>query len=100
MQLLIVSRQEAYLAATGYTGDLGRICLTPFVCDSPNETMVGTERFKKYAPEKIQALFKEGRYNNAPIVLMDPTHHPHLHLTAQVLHEHMKELGLNDQLHS
>ncbi len=100
LQMLIASRQEAYLAATGYTGDLGRICLTPFVCDSPNETMVGTERFKKYEPEKIKALFKEGGYNNEPIVLMDPTDQPHLHLIAQVLNEHMKELGLNADMQS
>jgi peptide/nickel transport system substrate-binding protein len=100
LQMLIASRQEAYLAATGYTGDLGRPCLTPFVCDSPNETMVGTERFKKYEPEKIKALFKEGGYNNEPIVLMDPTDLPHLHLIAQVLNEHMKELGLNADMQS
>jgi peptide/nickel transport system substrate-binding protein len=100
MQLLIVSRQEAYLAATGYVGDLGKECLTPFVCQSPNETMVGTERFKKYEPEKIKALFKEAGYSNEPIVLMDPTDQPHLHLIAQVLNEHMKELGLNADMQS
>jgi len=100
MQLLIASRQDAYLAATGYTGDLGKVCLTPFVCDSPNETMIGTERFKKYEPEKIKALLKEAGYNNEPIVLMDPTDQPHLHLIAQVLNEHMKEIGLNADMQS
>jgi peptide/nickel transport system substrate-binding protein len=100
LQMLIASRQEAYLAATGYIGDLGKVCLTPFVCDSPNETMVGTDRFKKYEPEKIKALFKEAGYNNEPIVLMDPTDQPHLHLIALVLNEQMKELGLNADLQS
>ena len=100
LQLLVVSRQEAYLAATGYVGDLGKACLTPFVCQSPNETMIGTERFKKYEPEKIKALFKEAGYNNEPIVLMDPTDQPHLHLIALVLNEQMKELGLNADLQS
>jgi peptide/nickel transport system substrate-binding protein len=100
MQLLIVSQQEGYLAATGYTGDLGKVCLTPFVCGSPNETMVGTERFKKYDPAKIKALFKEAGYNNEPIVLMDPTDQPHLHLVAQVLNEQMKEIGLNADMQS
>ncbi|HEX3499633.1 MAG TPA: ABC transporter substrate-binding protein [Stellaceae bacterium] len=100
MQLLIVSQQDGYLAATGYTGDLGKVCLTPFVCDSPNETMVGTERFKKYDPEKIKALFKEAGYNNEPIVLMDPTDQPHLHLVAQVLNEQMKGVGLNADMQS
>jgi len=100
MQMLIASRQEGYLAATGYVGDLGKVCLTPFVCGSPNETMIGTERFQKYEPEKIKALFKEAGYNNEPIVLMDPTDQPHLHLIAQVLNEQMKELGLNADLQS
>jgi peptide/nickel transport system substrate-binding protein len=100
MQLLVISQQEGYLAATGYTGDLGKACLTPFVCDSPNQTMVGTEAFKKYDPAKIKALFKEAGYNNEPIVLMDPTDQPHLHLVAQVLNEQMKGAGLNVDMQS
>jgi peptide/nickel transport system substrate-binding protein len=100
MQMLIVSQQDGYLAATGYTGDLGKICLTPFVCGSPNETMVGTERFAKYDPARIKALFKEAGYNNEPIVLMDPTDQPHLHLVAQVLNEQMKGIGLNADMQS
>jgi peptide/nickel transport system substrate-binding protein len=100
IQMLIESRQEAYLAATGYVGDFGKTCLTPFVCGSPNETMVGTERFAKYDPAKIKALMKEGGYNNEPIVIMDPTDQPHLHMVALVLNEHIKELGFNADLQS
>lgn len=100
LQMLVESRQEAYLAATGFTGEFGKVCLAPFVCGSPNETMIGTDRFDKYEPEKIKALFKEGGYGNEPIVLMDPTDQPHLHLVAQVLNGHMKELGLNVDLQS
>jgi peptide/nickel transport system substrate-binding protein len=95
LQMLVESRQEAYLTATGFTGDLGKVCLAPFACGSPNETMVGTDRFKKYDPDKIKALFKEGGYNGEPLVVMDPSDQPHLHLVAQVLGEHMKEIGLN-----
>ncbi len=62
--------------------------------------MIGTERFKKYEPEKIKALLKEAGYNNEPIVLMDPTDQPHLHLIAQVLNEHMKEIGVNADMQS
>jgi peptide/nickel transport system substrate-binding protein len=98
LQMMVESRQEAYLTATGFVGDLGKVCLAPFGCGSPNETMVGTERFKKYDPEKIKALFKEGGYNGEPLVVMDPSDQPHLHLVAQVLNEHMKELGLNADL--
>jgi peptide/nickel transport system substrate-binding protein len=98
MQMLVESRQEAYLTATGFTGDLGKVCLAPFVCGSPNETMVGTDRFKTYDPARIKALFKDGGYTGEPLVVMDPSDQPHLHLVAQVLAEHMKELGLNTDL--
>jgi peptide/nickel transport system substrate-binding protein len=100
LQMLVESRQEAYLAATGFTGDLGKVCLAPFICGSPNESQVGLDRFKKYDPAKIKALFKEGGYNGEPIVLMDPTDQAHLHMVAQVLNGHMKELGLNVDLQS
>jgi peptide/nickel transport system substrate-binding protein len=100
VQMLVESRQEAYLSATGQTGDLGKVCLAPFVCGSPNELMVGTEKFQKYDPDTIKALFKEGGYNGEPIVLMDPTDQQNLHFLALVLNEHLKELGINVDLQS
>jgi peptide/nickel transport system substrate-binding protein len=100
IQMLIETRQEDYLSATGQTGDLGRVCLAPFVCGSPNETMVGTDRFAKYDPERIRALLKEGGYNGEPIVVMDPTDQVNLHLIAQVLDGHLRELGVKSDLQS
>ncbi len=100
LQMLVESRQQDYLSATGFIGDLGKVCLDPFICGSPNETAVGTERFKTYDPAKIKALFQAGGYKGEPLVLMDPTDQPHLHLVAQVLNGHMKELGLNVDLQS
>ncbi|MBV9863257.1 MAG: ABC transporter substrate-binding protein [Alphaproteobacteria bacterium] len=100
LQMMVESQQEAYLTATGFTGEFGQVCLAPFVCGSPNESMVGTERFQKYDPERIKALFKEGGYNGETLVLMDPTDQPHLHMLAQVLNEHMKTLGLNPDMQS
>ncbi|HKX09307.1 MAG TPA: ABC transporter substrate-binding protein [Stellaceae bacterium] len=98
LQMLVVSRQEDYLSATGYTGDMGKACLSPFVCGSPNELKTGTERFQKFDPGKIKALFKEGGYNGEPIVLMDPTDQPSLHPQALVLAEQLKEVGVNVDL--
>src|SRR5579872_7260032 len=98
VQMLVESRQEDYLTATGQTGDLGKVCLAPFVCGSPNETMIGTDKFKKYDAAAIKALLKEGGYNGEPIVLMDPTDQPLLHPLALVLNEHLKELGTNVDL--
>jgi peptide/nickel transport system substrate-binding protein len=98
LQLLIESQQEAYLAATGMTGELGRTCLAPFVCGSPNESMTGTEPFATYDPSKIQSLFKDAGYKGEPLVLMDPTDQSNLHMLAQVLSEHMKKVGLNVDL--
>ena len=98
LQMLIESQQEAYLAATGMTGELGKTCLAPFVCGSSNESMTGTEPFSAYDPGKIQSLFKEAGYNGEPLVLMDPTDQSNLHMLAQVLSEHMKKAGLNVDL--
>src|SRR5205814_10232804 len=95
VEIFVEIRQEAYLSATGQTGDLGKVCLAPFVCGSLNESMTGTEKFQKYEPEKIKALFKEGGYNGEPIVLMDPTDQQNLHFLALVLNEHLKELAIN-----
>lgn len=96
--MLVESRQEAYLAATGMTGELGKICLAPFVCGSPNESAIGTESFADYDPDKIRSLFKEAGYGGEPVVLMDPTDQSNLHMLAQVLNEHMTKVGLNVDL--
>src|SRR6516225_1795281 len=98
LQMLVESQQEAYLAATGMTGELSRTCLAPFVCGSSNESMTGTEPFATYDPGKIQSLFKEAGYKGEPLVLMDPTDQSNLHMLAQVLSEHMKKVGLNVDL--
>jgi peptide/nickel transport system substrate-binding protein len=96
--MLVESQQEAYLAATGMTGELGKVCLAPFVCGSPSESMIGTEPFSIYDPGKIRSLFKEAGYTGEPLVLMDPTDQSNLHMLAQVLSEHMKKIGLNVDL--
>jgi peptide/nickel transport system substrate-binding protein len=98
LQMLVESQQEAYLAATGMTGELGRVCLAPFVCGSSNESMIGTEPFSTYDPGEIQSPFKEAGYKGEPLVLMDPTDQPNLHMLAQVLSEHKKKAGLNVDL--
>jgi len=98
LQMLVESQQEAYLAAAGMTGELGKACLAPFVCGSSNESMIGTEPFSTYDPDKIQSLFKEAGYKGEQLVLMDPTDQPNLHMLAQVLSEHMKKVGLNVDL--
>jgi peptide/nickel transport system substrate-binding protein len=98
LQMLVETQQEAYLAATGMTGELGKVCLAPFVCGSSNESMIGTEPFSTYDPSKIQSLFKEAGYKGEPLVLMDPTDQSNLHMLAQVLSEHMKKVGLNVEL--
>src|SRR5262249_11408281 len=38
IQMMVESRQDAYLSATGFTGDLGKVCIAPFICGSPNES--------------------------------------------------------------
>ncbi|MBV8321308.1 MAG: ABC transporter substrate-binding protein, partial [Hyphomicrobiales bacterium] len=98
LQMLVESQQEAYLAATGMTGELGKVCLAPFVCGSANESVIGTESFSTYDGDRIQSLFKEAGYSGEPVVLMDPTDQSNLHMLAQVLSEHMKKVGLNVDL--
>jgi peptide/nickel transport system substrate-binding protein len=60
--------------------------------------MIGTEPFSTYDSDKIQSLFKEAGYTGEPLVLMDPTDQSNLHMLAQVLHQHMKKVGLNVDL--
>ncbi len=98
IQMLIETHQQDYLDATGYTGDLGKACLAPFVCGSPNESQVGLDRFGKYDPDKVKALLKEGGYTGQTIVLMDPTDQAHLHMVAQVLNEAMKGVRITVDL--
>jgi len=98
LQMLVESQQEAYLAATGMTGELGKVCLAPFVCGSPNETMTGTEQVAAYDPDRIRSHFQEAGYRGEPLVVMDPTDQSYLHMLAQVLAEHMKKVGLNVDL--
>jgi peptide/nickel transport system substrate-binding protein len=100
VQMLIETRQKDYLDATGFVGDLGKVCLAPFVCGSPNESQAGLDRFQKYDPAKIKALLKEGGYTGQRIVLMDPTDQAHLHMVAQVLNQHLKDIGVNVDLQS
>jgi peptide/nickel transport system substrate-binding protein len=96
--MLVASQQETYLAATGMTGELGKVCLAPFVCGSSNESMIGTEPFSTDDPDRIRSLFTEAGYSGEPLVLMDPTDQSNLHMLAQVLSEHMKKVGLNVDL--
>jgi peptide/nickel transport system substrate-binding protein len=100
IQMLVATQQQDYLNATGYTGELGKACLAPFICGSPNESEAGLDRFRKYDPERIKALLKEGGYTGQSVVLMDPTDQAHLHMVAQVLNEHMKGVGINVDLQS
>jgi peptide/nickel transport system substrate-binding protein len=100
VQMLVETQQQDYLNATGYSGDLGKACLSPFVCGSPNESQAGLDRFKKYDPDRIKALLKEAGYAGERIVLMDPTDQQHLHMVAQVLNEHMKGVGITVDLQS
>jgi len=96
--MLVASQQQAYLAAAGMTGELGKVCLAPFVCGSLSESMIGTEPFSTYDPDRIQSFFKEAGYSGEPLVLMDPTDQSNLHMLAQVLNEHMKKVGINVDL--
>jgi peptide/nickel transport system substrate-binding protein len=96
--MLVESQHEAYLAAAGMTGELGKVCLAPFVCGSPAESMIGTEPFSTYDPGKIRSLFKEAGCAGDPLVLIDPTESVNLHMLAQVLSERMKKVGLSVDL--
>ncbi|SVB13957.1 uncharacterized protein METZ01_LOCUS166811, partial [marine metagenome] len=93
VQLLV--DQETYLQAIVGTPDLYRTCGAMFLCDTPYETLAGSERVMTQDIEKAKALLKEAGYNGEKIVLMHPTDIPTLSHATQVTASLLRKAGIN-----
>jgi len=93
VQLLV--DQETYLQAIVGTPDLYRTCGAMFLCDTPFETFVGSERVMTQDIEQAKALLKEAGYNGEKIVLMHPTDIPALSHATQVTASLLRKAGIN-----
>lgn len=67
-----ISQSDSMQAVFGGRKDLYQLCPALFMCGSPYETDVGSERFMKQDFEKAKALLKEAGYDGTPIVYLHP----------------------------
>ncbi|POR46954.1 ABC transporter substrate-binding protein [Bosea psychrotolerans] len=67
-----ISQSDSMQALFGSRKDLYQLCPALFMCGSPYETAVGSERFMKQDFEKARALLKEAGYDGTPIVYLHP----------------------------
>ena len=93
IQLLV--DQELYLQAIVGSSALYRTCAAMFLCDTPFETFVGSERLVTQDIDKAKALLKEAGYNGEKIVLMHPTDIQTLSAATQVTASLLRKAGIN-----
>jgi peptide/nickel transport system substrate-binding protein len=96
---LVQARQDEYLAAMIGVPEYQKVCLTPFVCGSPNESNVGIEQFTKDGLEdRVRGLFEKAGYAGEPIVIMDPTDQHLMHMMVLVFAQHLRDVGVTVDL--
>lgn len=93
LQLLV--DEKAFLAAQVGNPKYEKECYAIFMCDSPFETDVGTEGWKKPDLEKAKALMKEAGYNGEPIVVMVPTDQQIIYNNVMVMVDQLRKIGVN-----
>jgi peptide/nickel transport system substrate-binding protein len=92
--LLWMTSQEIYLQAV--IGDKGfwRMCPSYFICGGPWETDINSESLIKQDLEKAKQLMQEAGYDGQPVVLMDPTDMPVLHVASLVTQQLLTQIGV------
>lgn len=96
---LVQARQDEYLAAMVGVSEYQRICVTPFVCGSPNESEIGITDFTREGlEERVRNLLNEAGYAGEPIVVMDPTDQHLMHMMVLVFAQHLRDVGVNVDL--
>ncbi|MBI1775378.1 MAG: ABC transporter substrate-binding protein [Proteobacteria bacterium] len=92
--LFHIGTQQDYLAAmVGQDPKYQRVCFSPFICGSPNESKAGIETVQKPDRETAKRLLKEGGYGGQPIVVMTPTDQPLIHTMTLVTAQFLREVG-------
>jgi peptide/nickel transport system substrate-binding protein len=90
----LVSQEDYMLAAIG-NPEFFRTCAATFVCGTPLETDVGSERTMKKDIDLAKKLLKEAGYNGEKVVLMQPTDIATLNAFSSVTAQLLREAGIN-----
>lgn len=93
----IMDQAQVLTAAVG-NPEYQRLCLSIMACGSVNESAAGTAPFARPDPARARALLAEAGYAGQPVVLLDPADQPIMHQMALVLHQLMREAGINVDL--
>ncbi|HWP46979.1 MAG TPA: ABC transporter substrate-binding protein [Candidatus Limnocylindrales bacterium] len=96
--LLWMVSQEIYMQAAIGDKNFWRTCPGFFICGGPWETDVGSEPLKQQNLEKARQLMKEAGYDGRPVVLMDPTDMPILHVATLVTQQLLTQIGVKVDL--
>jgi peptide/nickel transport system substrate-binding protein len=87
--------QEEYLQAIVGDPKLYKVCAAYFICDTPNDTQVGTNPLKTVDKDIARRLLKEAGYKGEKIVLMQPTDIPVLNNASLVTAQLLRDIGMD-----
>jgi peptide/nickel transport system substrate-binding protein len=96
--LYLVNQEDYVRSLIGQERYFMPFCGALFVCGTPNETDVGSEKLRAHDKNKARELLKEAGYDGYPIVVMDPTDFPVLHGAALVTTQKLREIGVTVDL--
>jgi peptide/nickel transport system substrate-binding protein len=94
--LLAVIDQKKILPAIAGDPENWSVCASFFTCGAPMSNDAGSEA--QTSPrdfDRAKALIAEAGYNGEPIVVLDASDNPNSHMSATIIVEDMKKLGLN-----
>ena len=99
--LLMGTSQERFSAAMGYPLDMRMAyCGTFFICGGPNETMAGSEPYRKADVAKAKKMLADSGYKGEKVVLLVPSDVTYLNAEALMAAQTMKNIGLNVDMQS
>ncbi len=98
--LYLVDQAETMQAVVGDDSLYMRFCGAFFLCNSSNETDVGSAPMRKPDIEKARRLLKEAGYNGEKIVVLQPTDRPQYSAAMTVLIAQLRKAGVNVDIQS
>ena len=93
--LYLIDQAEFMQAVAGDESLYLKFCGAYFLCNSDNDTAIGSEPLRKPDYAKAKALLAEGGYKGEPIVVLQPTDRPQYNAATAVLIESLRRAGVN-----
>ena len=93
--LYLIDQAEFMEAVVGDKSLYMEFCGAFFLCNSANETDVGSGPMRKPDIAKAKALLKDGGYNGEKMVLLQPTDRPQYAAAMTVLAAQLRKAGVN-----